>query len=65
MKQRYLIIDTGKNGTVALSTNFASNFEELEATVKSMMEKSQNLLANGQQKLIDVKFAERKVNPMP
>ena len=28
----------------------ASNFEELEATVKSMMEKSQNLLANGHQK---------------
>ena len=50
VKQRDLIIDTGKNGTVALSTNFASNFEELEATVKSMMEKSQNFLANGRQK---------------
>ena len=50
VKQRDLIIDTGKNDTVALSTNFASNFEELEATVKPMMEKSKNLLANGRQK---------------
>ena len=36
VKQRGLIIETEKNGTVALSSNFASNFEELEATVKSM-----------------------------
>ena len=50
MKQRDLIIETEKNGTVALSSDFASNFEELEATVKSMMEKSQNLLSNGRQK---------------
>ena len=50
VKQRDLIIETEKNGTVSLSTNFASNFEELEATVKSMMEKSQNLIANGRQK---------------
>ena len=42
VKQRYLIIETEKNGTVSLSTNFASNFEVLEATVKSMMERSQN-----------------------
>ena len=47
VKQRYLIIETEKNGTVSLSTNFACNVEELEATVKSMMEKSENLLANG------------------
>ena len=50
VKQRYLIIETEKNGTVALASNFASIFEEVEATVKSMMEKSQNLLANGRQK---------------
>ena len=38
------------NNTVALSSQFFGNLEDLEERVKSMMEKSQKTIANGRQK---------------
>ena len=38
------------NNTVALSSHFSGDLEDLEQRVQSMMEKSQNKLANGHQK---------------
>ena len=38
-----------ENQTLAIPSNFSGDFEELEARVKSMMEKSQNKLSNGLQ----------------
>merc|ERR1712126_54330 len=56
VKQRDFI-ETEKNGTVALSSNFASNFEELEATVKSMKwwKRVKTSLQMVNKKLINVK----------
>ena len=41
------------NSALAIPTNFSGNFDELEAKVCSLMEKSQNKIANG------TKFAHR------
>ena len=41
---------TETSNAVAFSTHFSGNIEELEERVQSMMEKSQNKYANGQQK---------------
>lgn len=41
---------TETSNTVALSTHFSGNLEELEERVQSMMEKSQNDYAHGQRK---------------
>ena len=38
-----------ENGIIAVPSNFSGDLEELEERVKSMMEKSQNKLANGHQ----------------
>merc|ERR1719432_477859 len=43
------IINSGENRTLAIHGNFSGDLEELEVRVKSMMEKSQNKLANGLQ----------------
>ena len=47
------IINTAENGTLAIPGNFSGNLDELEERVKSMMEKSQNRIADGS------KFAHR------
>ena len=47
------IINSGENRTLAIPGNFSGDLEELEVRVKSMMEKSQNKLANG------IQFADR------
>ena len=41
------IHNPGENSTLAIPGNFSGDLEELEERVKSMMEKSQNKLANG------------------
>ena len=46
----FCISDPGQNGTLAVSSNFSGDFEELEERVKSLMEKSENKCANGRQK---------------
>ena len=42
-------IDPEENRTLAIPSNFSGNLVELEERVKSMMEKSENKLANGRQ----------------
>ena len=42
------IPNDGENRTVAIPGNFSGDLEELEERVKSLMEKSQNKIANGQ-----------------
>ena len=41
------MINSGENRTLAIPGNFSGDLGELEERVKSMMEKSQNKLANG------------------
>ena len=41
---RNMIPNPKENGTLAIPKNFSGDFEELEETVQSMMEKSQNSL---------------------
>ena len=49
-KQGSRILKAEKNRTLAIPGNFSGDFEELEERVRSMMEESQNTLANGLQK---------------
>ena len=48
------IIEDGSNKTVAMSSHFSGNLDELDERVMSMMEKSENYLANRGKKRADV-----------
>ena len=45
--KRGIIQNPGENRTLAIPNNFSGDLKELEERVKSMMEKSQNKVANG------------------